>query len=172
MNERKSPGIQTQSIESEDSPRHISKKTGGEKANCEQINSTQPSQQGSINSIEAFKSTCIFVKCNKKKFDISISETLAGEQIIAKIADVVKIPTDKMKLVHKGKLVNKDNVKEFVKNKALFQAIGEVAESEIGLDVRDIEVVMKQMHVERNAAIKALRKTGNTIDAIFELGNR
>jgi NACalpha-BTF3-like transcription factor len=60
---------------------------------------------------------------------------------------------------------------ESLKPNSVFLAFGEVAESEDGLEAKDIELIMKQLSVERNVAIKALRKTNSLIDAIFEIGN-
>ena len=49
---------------------------------------------------------------------------------------------------------------------------GEQAENEDGVDVGDIEVIMKQLHVDRNTAVKALKNTGDVVDAIFEISNK
>ena len=35
-----------------------------------------------------------------------------------------------------------------------------------------LEVIMKQLHVDRNTAVKALKNTGDVVDAIFEISNR
>lgn len=56
-------------------------------------------------------------------------------------------------------------------DKALFLAFGEVSESEEGLENTDIDLIVKQLDVERNLAVKVLRKTGNVLDAILEIGN-
>ena len=48
---------------------------------------------------------------------------------------------------------------------------GEQAENEDGVDVGDIEIIMKQLHVDRNTAVKALKNTGDVVDAIFEISN-
>lgn len=63
--------------------------------------------------------------------------------------------------------MTKDNISSFIADGAVFQAFGEEAEDETGLDIRDIEVLMDQLTVERNVAVKALRKTGDLIDAIL-----
>ena len=49
---------------------------------------------------------------------------------------------------------------------------GEQTENEDGVDVGDIEVIMKQLHVDRNTAVKALKNTGDVVDAIFEISNK
>ena len=49
---------------------------------------------------------------------------------------------------------------------------GEQAENEDGVDVADIEVIMKQLNVDRNTAVKALKNTGDVVDAIFEISNK
>ena len=69
-------------------------------------------------------------------------------------------------------MVREYNVKEFLYDKTLFLAFGEVAESEEGLEKGDVDVIVNQLAVERNVAIRALRKTGSVIDAILEIGNR
>ncbi len=49
---------------------------------------------------------------------------------------------------------------------------GERAESEEGVDSMDIDVIMKQLSVDRNTAVKALKNTGDVVDAIFEISNK
>ncbi len=49
---------------------------------------------------------------------------------------------------------------------------GECAESEEGVDSMDIDVIMKQLSVDRNTAVKALKNTGDVVDAIFEISNK
>ncbi|XP_013391371.1 nascent polypeptide-associated complex subunit alpha-like [Lingula anatina] len=114
----------------------------------------------------------IIVKGNKEKHKLPIQKHWSGEDIMQQIAHTVQIPLSKLKLICQGKLMGQGNIKEFITEKAVFQALGEKAESEEGLEKQDIEVVMKQMNIDRNTAIKALRKTDNVIDAIIELGNR
>ena len=66
-----------------------------------------------------------------------------------------------------------DIVCSYVKNKAIFQAIGEVSENEDGLETGHIDCIMSRTGVERNDAVKALRETqGDVIDAILYLGNK
>lgn len=53
----------------------------------------------------------------------------------------------------------------------LFQAIGEKAEDETGLDVNNIVALMRQLELSRNQAVRALRKTnGDLIDALLNGG--
>ena len=49
---------------------------------------------------------------------------------------------------------------------------GEQSENEDGVDARDVEIIMNQLHVDRNAAVKALKTTGDVVDAIFEISNK
>jgi NACalpha-BTF3-like transcription factor len=114
----------------------------------------------------------ITLKCNKEKYKLELNSDWSGDELVKFIAGSVSVPLDKFKLIHKGKMVDQTNVREFLKDKAIFQAFGEKAESESGLDSRDIDVLMKQLCVDRNSAIKALRKSGDLLDAMLELGSK
>ena len=65
-----------------------------------------------------------------------------------------------------------DTIGLLVKDKAVFQAIGEVAENEDGLESGHIDCIMTRLGVDRNQAVKALRQTGDVVDAILYLGNK
>ena len=114
----------------------------------------------------------ISVKANKSKSAVDLYDSWSSEQMMNAISDAVQIPQDKLKLVCRGKLITADNVKEVAKPKALFQAIGEKAESEAGLVTSDIDVIMSQLSVERNVAIRALRETGDVVDAMLRISNK
>ena len=116
--------------------------------------------------------TTITVKANKEKLSINLQTSWSQSQIMKMIAHRTQIPLDKLKLIHKGKMVKRRELPDVVKNKAVFQAIGEQAESEAGLEARDVEVLMKQLSVERNEAIKALRQEGDVLDAILCFANK
>ena len=113
----------------------------------------------------------VYVKHNKLKHKLKLSLSSA-DTVFQMISDYLCIPLSKLKLIHKGKMVREYNVKEFLYDKTLFLAFGEVAESEEGLEKGDVDVIVNQLAVERNVAIRALRKTGSVIDAILEIGNR
>ncbi|KAJ8028425.1 hypothetical protein HOLleu_30645 [Holothuria leucospilota] len=84
----------------------------------------------------------------------------------------IRVPAEKLKLIHKGRKINKDNILEVVKERAVFQAIGVEALSEEGLNSESVSYIMGQMNVDRNSAITALRLKGDVIDAILYLGNK
>ena len=123
-----------------------------------------------LNAISDFCS--VTVKANKEKHSIKIQTSWSGEDILKVFACEVKIPLDKLKVIHKGKVMNKDNISQVVKPRAVFQVIGEQAANEDGLNKCDINLMMKQLGIDRNTAVVSLRKTGNLVDAIFEAGNK
>ncbi|KAJ1197880.1 hypothetical protein NDU88_001725 [Pleurodeles waltl] len=114
----------------------------------------------------------IRVKYNHVKHELRIPKHAVKEEPLAHIANHLGIPVERMRLICKGKQMNKENISHFLKANAIFQAFGEQAEPEDGLEVKDIEVLMAQMSVERSVAVKALRKTGDLIDAIFYVSDK
>lgn len=114
----------------------------------------------------------IKVKYNHIKHELKIPKNAIEDEPLAHIANHLRIPAEKMRLICKGKQMHKENISNFLRANAIFQAFGEQAESEDGLEVKDIEVLMAQMSVERSVAVKALRKTGDLIDAIFYVSDR
>ena len=116
--------------------------------------------------------TTVHVKSNKEKSKILLQNSWSGQEMLHFIAHKTQIPPRKLKLIHKGKLVSKDNIKENIREKALFQAIGEKSECEDGLDGKDIDILMQQMSVERNCAVRALRKSEDLVDAVFHIANK
>uniref|UniRef100_H3AWR2 MYND-type domain-containing protein n=1 Tax=Latimeria chalumnae TaxID=7897 RepID=H3AWR2_LATCH len=111
------------------------------------------------------------IKHNKLKHTIKIPNHASGERSFGLISRHLRIPPEKLRLISKGKVVHKDNILTFLQENALFQAFGEQAECEDGLDPRDIEVLVAQLSVERNVAVRALRKTGELIDAILYISD-
>ncbi|XP_044124553.1 nascent polypeptide-associated complex subunit alpha-like [Bufo gargarizans] len=109
----------------------------------------------------------IKLKNRNERSELKVSKSECGEETFLFLCRHLRIPPEKIRLVCRGKIVTKDNLSSFIANGAIFQAFGEEAEDETGLDVRDIEVLMNQLSVERNVAVKALRKTGDLIDAIL-----
>ena len=118
------------------------------------------------------KTVSITVKASKTKHKLSLQTNWCAPDILKYISYSVQIPLDKLKLICKGCLLTKENIVNFVKEKAVFQAIGEKAEDEVGLDNTDIDVLMRQLHVDRNDAIKALKEKGDVIDAMLYIGNK
>ncbi|XP_014348687.1 uncharacterized protein LOC102350019 isoform X2 [Latimeria chalumnae] len=121
--------------------------------------------------VKAENSTCVRIKHNKLKHTIKIPNHASGERSFGLISRHLRIPPEKLRLISKGKVVHKDNILTFLQENALFQAFGEQAECEDGLDPRDIEVLVAQLSVERNVAVRALRKTGELIDAILYISD-
>ncbi|KAG8553556.1 hypothetical protein GDO81_003461 [Engystomops pustulosus] len=116
------------------------------------------------------QSECHFIiklKTKHGRSELKVPKSEHGEETFMFLCHHLRIPPEKIRLVCKGKIVTQDNISSFIFNGAVFQAFGEEAEDETGLDVRDIDVLMDQLSVERNVAVKALRKTGDLIDAIL-----
>ncbi|XP_022079530.1 uncharacterized protein LOC110973198 [Acanthaster planci] len=135
-----------------------------------EVNISEDSQETSTAHPEPICS--IVVKCQRDRHQIHVNSGWEASTMLSQISEKVRIPTEKLKLVHKGKLVSEQNVKDCVKDKAVFQAIGEVSESEEGLDPAVINLVMSKIKVDRNEAIRALRLKGDVTDAILYLGNK
>jgi hypothetical protein len=89
------------------------------------------------------------------------------------IANHIRISSDRLKLIYKGKQYTKDNWHNLsLTSNMTFLGIGEQNEDETDINTKDIECLMRQMKVDRNTAIKALKLHSNTIDAILYLGNK
>ncbi|ESO93989.1 hypothetical protein LOTGIDRAFT_228668 [Lottia gigantea] len=107
----------------------------------------------------------------KRKFDINLIWT--GEEIYKFLSSELEIPLEKLKIINKGKVLTKETISDCVAAlKPVFQILGEKSENEEGLDKNDIDVMMKQLGIERNSAVKTLRQKGDLIDAIIEAGNK
>lgn len=111
------------------------------------------------------------VKYAKEKHKVEISLPCTGQQALEHFSSILHVPLERLKLIHKGKLQTDVTIMDKLKPNSVFLAFGEMAENEDGLEAEDIELIMKQLSVERNVAIKALRKTNCVVDAIFEIGN-
>lgn len=110
----------------------------------------------------------IIVKCNREKYTFDVQNSWTGVKIYKFLSCELSIPLEKVKVIHKGKVLSRETVCETLKNKAVYQVIGEVADSEEDLDQRDISVMMKQMGLDRKAAVQALKKKGDLIDALLD----
>ena len=89
------------------------------------------------------------------------------------MAQHIHIPADRLKLIYKGKRYTRENWQDLsLVSNMTFLSIGEQNEDETGINLHDIECVMKQMKVDRNAAVRALKLHPVVIDAILYLGNK
>lgn len=116
--------------------------------------------------------TDIVVKANRQKQTISIQDDWDGSTIYRFLSHQLQVPVNKIKIIHKGKIVNADNIKECIQKRAVFQVFGEKAEDASGVDDRDIELMMKQLNISRNEAILALKEHGDVIDAMLEISRK
>jgi NACalpha-BTF3-like transcription factor len=89
------------------------------------------------------------------------------------IANHIHIPSDRLKLIYKGKRYTKENWHELTLiSNMTFLSIGEQNEDDTNINSKDIDCIMNQMKVDRNTAIKALKLYPNIIDAILYIGNK
>lgn len=132
-----------------------------------------PSSQESneTENVAEKETVSIIIRHNKVRHELTVSKSDNGNTILQVISDSVSIPISKLKLIHKGKIATSENIKEMLSNRALFLAFGEISESEEGLEKTDIDLIVEQLDVDRNLAIRTLRKTGSVLDAIIEIGN-
>ncbi|KAK6173572.1 hypothetical protein SNE40_016997 [Patella caerulea] len=114
----------------------------------------------------------ITVKFFKQRHKIDINDSWTSDEILKYLSCQLEIPLEKIKIIHKGKLLTREIIRENIGPKSVLQLIGEKAANEQGLDKRDIDVMMKQLGVERNAAVNTLRQKGDLIDAIIEAANK
>ena len=98
------------------------------------------------------------VKYLKEKHKVELPVPCTGVQVLGHFSCILHVPVERLKLVHKGELQTELTIVESLKPNSVFLAFGEMAESEDGLKPEDIELIMNQLSVERNVAIKALRK--------------
>lgn len=116
--------------------------------------------------------TDIVVKANRQKQTISIQDDWDGNKIYRFLSHQLQVPVNKIKIIHKGKIVNADSIKECIQKRAVFQVFGEKAEDASGVDDRDIELMMRQLNISRNEAILALKEHGDVIDAMLEISRK
>lgn len=110
----------------------------------------------------------ITVKCNKTKHKIVVQNSWSGTEIYKFLSFTLNIPFEKLKVIHKGKVLTTDNISDTVKSGSVYQVLGEMLESEDGVDQRDISVLMKQSGLDRNAAVLALKKKGDLLDVLLD----
>lgn len=111
----------------------------------------------------------ITVKCNKVKHKLMVQNNWSGSELYKFLSYSVNIPFEKMKIIHKGKVLSTDIIQDTVRKGSVYQVIGEVAESEENIDQRDITVIMEQTGLDRNRAVLALKKKKDVIDALLDL---
>lgn len=110
----------------------------------------------------------IIVKCNKVKHKLVIQNGWTGVELYKFLSYSLSVPLEKLKIIHKGRVLNRETIFETVMDKALYQVIGEVAACEDGLDQRDISVMMQQTGLDRNTAVQTLKQKGDLLDALLE----
>lgn len=102
-----------------------------------------------------------------------LESQLAKSDQFDSIANYIRISSDRLKLIYKGKQFTKETWSTLnLIPQMTFLAIGEQNEDETNIHSNDIECLMKQMNVDRNTAIKTLKLHPNIIDAILYLGNK
>ena len=115
----------------------------------------------------------ILLRYNKQKHRLKICDAWDAQTVFHKIATFLSCLPDRMRVIHKGKQLSVDTVRSVVSPGAVFQVLGEKMEDAEGLVARDIEVLMQQMGLERNAAIRALKSSkGDLVDAMMVIGNK
>ena len=114
----------------------------------------------------------IVVKHGNTVYHIQL-DPLAALDPFRLIAEHIRIPSDRLKLIAKGKRYTRDNRHELVlvANMTLL-SIGEQQEDETDVNLDDVDCIVRQVNVDRNAAVRALRLHPNVIDAILYLGNK
>lgn len=115
----------------------------------------------------------ITVRSGSDSLIVPLQRSWSAEEILCEISSVVKIIPEKLRLISSGKQITAENLLWAVsRSKPIFLAIGEKAENEDGLDAGDISVITKQLMVERNVAVRALRQTSDLVDAILLIANK
>ncbi len=116
----------------------------------------------------------ITVKANREKLKIPIHSSWDGNEIMKYLSHALRIPLDKLKVIHKGKYCTSEIILGVVqKDTAVLMVLGERAEDCEGLEPKDVDILMKQVTVGRNDAIRALKHTrGDLVDAILHLPNK
>ena len=119
--------------------------------------------------------TEISVKSNKEKHKIQVNNSWSWGEVTKIISHRTEIPLEKMKIIAKGKMITEEALFWTLasQRKMVFQVIGVKAENEDGLTESAVNVVMNQMSIDRNDAVRALKSSsGNVVDAMLNLGNR
>ncbi len=89
------------------------------------------------------------------------------------IATHISIPSNRLKLIFKGKCYTLENWHNLLLMPNMtFLSIGEQNEDETNVNIQDVECLVRQLNLDRNTAIRALKLYPNVIDAILYLGNK
>jgi len=110
---------------------------------------------------------------NKESLTVLLCEQLSGKRIMQEISEQLRIPMCRLKVVCRGKILTEANCHHhiFVKKISKFMAFGEQREVEGDLSSEDINHIVDKTRVNRNEAIRALRRCkGNVVDAILMVG--
>ncbi|KNC99609.1 hypothetical protein, variant [Spizellomyces punctatus DAOM BR117] len=87
------------------------------------------------------------------------------------VSKTLQIPPTKLTLIHAGRKLSPTSTFADFPVCTTLLALGPRDENPDGCHPRDIEVLMAQLGVDRNTAIKALRNNGfDLVDAILHLG--
>jgi len=92
----------------------------------------------------------------------------SGLDIYKFLSYSLQVPLENLKIIHKGKVLSESDIQETLKDKAVYQVLGEVAENEDNVDQRDIAIMMQQSGMSRNAAVQALKRKGDLLDALLD----
>lgn len=108
------------------------------------------------------------IKHDRQKYQLKYSQQWNGSVIMKLIAEKTKVPIDDMKVIIKGRIMTSDDIVEHLKAKVLIMVIGTAQLPAEGLDDRDITCLINQMSIDRNEAIRVLRKNdGSLLDSIL-----
>ena len=117
----------------------------------------------------------IFIKYAHTTYQMNLGNqlNLSKTEQFDMIANHIRIPSDRLKLIYKGKRYTKENWHDLsLLPNMTFLSIGEQNEDETDMNAKDIECIMTQIKVNRNTAIRALKLYPNVIDAILYIGNK
>lgn len=112
------------------------------------------------------------MKGNKQKHRFEIPKAWRGGDVFRYFSHKLGIPLENIRCIHKGKLLNEDTVLEKITNGAVFLVPGETGEDESKLNVDHIDLVMKQLNVDRNEAVRALNLQSDVTDALLYIANK
>eukprot|EP00164_Ancoracysta_twista_P011547 GFYU01017812.1.p1 GENE.GFYU01017812.1~~GFYU01017812.1.p1 ORF type:complete len:310 (-),score=65.21 GFYU01017812.1:65-994(-) len=116
---------------------------------------------------EAYPADTVFTTCrlryNKvlKKCEVPMNK--GGHAAVVAIARVFTIPLDKLRIICKGKQVKAETICDQLKENDLIMLMGQQDEDMTGLDPVDVALIMGQMKVDKNLAIRGLRHTNSDL---------
>lgn len=113
----------------------------------------------------------ITVKAGSTKAKLCVNSNWPGEFIFRLISSYTRIALGDMKVIVRGKVYTAETISTALSNKTLVMVLGTAVLDSEGVDDKDIEVLMKQMHIDRNRAVTSLKKTGSLVDSMLDVGN-